>query len=87
MVNTVPEPAALSFGAEPAALPPAARLQAPVPFDLQAAVLRDGYRSGRLRVVDVVEAVLAAIAARGDDGVWIHVAPRRRRGRPGGPPG
>ncbi|ONH25875.1 allophanate hydrolase [Pseudofrankia asymbiotica] len=47
-----------------------------MPLDLQAAVLRAAYLSGRLRVADVVDAVLAAIAARGDDGVWIHVADR-----------
>ncbi|MBX6390087.1 MAG: allophanate hydrolase [Frankia sp.] len=46
------------------------------PLDLQAASLRAGYLSGWLRVADVVDAVLAAIASRGDDGVWIHLAPR-----------
>src|SRR5262245_31446074 len=34
--------------------------------------------SGALKPTDVVEDVLARIAARGDDGVWISVAPRDR---------
>jgi len=89
MVSTFPEPEALAQPEAPVptqsaqALPPA-EVSAPMPtpaippmpLDLQAAVLRDAYLSGRLRVADVVDAVLAAIAARGDDGVWIHVAAR-----------
>ncbi|MEU7811465.1 allophanate hydrolase [Pseudonocardia sp. NPDC049154] len=37
--------------------------------------LRTAYRTGTLRPRDVVEAVLARIAERGDDAVWISVAP------------
>ncbi|GAA4689353.1 hypothetical protein GCM10023215_26990 [Pseudonocardia yuanmonensis] len=37
--------------------------------------LRAAYRAGTLRPRDVVEAVLARLAARGDDHVWISVSP------------
>ncbi|OHV32616.1 MULTISPECIES: allophanate hydrolase [Pseudofrankia] len=80
MVSTFPEPEALTQPEVqppvPASEPATAPALPPGPLDLQAAVLRDAYLSGRLRVIDVVEAVLAAITARGDDGVWIHVADR-----------
>ena len=36
--------------------------------------LLERYRTGRSTPVDVVRTVLAAIAQRGDDGVWIEVA-------------
>jgi allophanate hydrolase len=37
--------------------------------------LQAGYTTGTLRVRDVVEDVLARIARRGDDAVWIHTTP------------
>jgi len=89
MVSTLPEPEALPRPGTPPAtagqqpIPPQQPLSPQQPpagtaraLDLQAAVLRAGYRARRLLVVDVVEAVLAAIADRGNDGVWIHVADR-----------
>ncbi len=42
---------------------------------LHAEALRERYRSGTLKPVGVVESVLARIAARGDDKVWIHRLP------------
>ncbi len=44
--------------------------------NLQAAVLQAGYRSGRLRVTEVIAAVYDRIEARGDDAVWISRFPR-----------
>ena len=38
--------------------------------------LRAGYRTGGMAPWDVVAMVYERIAARGDDGVWIHVVPR-----------
>jgi allophanate hydrolase/aspartyl-tRNA(Asn)/glutamyl-tRNA(Gln) amidotransferase subunit A len=43
---------------------------------MQASVLHDAYLTGALDVADVVDAVYARIAARGEDGVWITLVPR-----------
>jgi allophanate hydrolase len=45
-------------------------------FDV--AALSKAYQDGTLTPADVVEDVLARIAARGDDGVWLALAPRER---------
>ena len=45
---------------------------------LDAATLAGAYREGRLEPAEVVEDVLARIAARGADGVWIALTPRER---------
>ena len=42
---------------------------------LHASVLHEGYRSGEFTPVEVIEGILARIAARGDDHVWIHLLP------------
>src|SRR5262245_27077961 len=42
------------------------------PLSLDFATLRGGYLRGTLRPADVIDDVLARIAARGDDHVWIH---------------
>jgi allophanate hydrolase len=44
-----------------------------MPPTLSLGSLRSGYASGGLRPADVAETVLARIAARGDDAVWISV--------------
>jgi allophanate hydrolase len=44
---------------------------------LQRAPLQRAYRAGSLTPEDVVEEVYARIAARGDDGVWIHLRDRQ----------
>ncbi len=41
-------------------------------IDLRASALRAAYGSGALTPLDVVDAVLDLIEARGDDAVWIH---------------
>ena len=43
-----------------------------------AAALSNAYQDGTLTPADVVEEVLARIAVRGDDGVWLALAPRER---------
>lgn len=45
---------------------------------LQGGVLRAAYLSGSLGPVDVVDVVFERIAARGEDGVWIHLLDRAR---------
>lgn len=45
---------------------------------LQRAALHRAYRSGQLTPADVVAEVHRRIAARGDDGVWIHTVPREQ---------
>ncbi len=54
--------------------PPAARALG----TLQAGALREGYRDGTLRPVDVVDALHARIEAHGDAAVWIHRVGRER---------
>ena len=45
-------------------------------LSLDAATLSRGYREGRFTPVDVVEEVYRRIAARRNDRVWLHLAPR-----------
>jgi len=45
-------------------------------LSLDVSSLAAAYAGGTLRPVEVVEEVLARIAARGDDGVWISLMPR-----------
>ena len=45
---------------------------------LQGGVLRAAYLSGSLGPVDVVDVVFERVAARGEDGVWIHLLDRAR---------
>jgi allophanate hydrolase len=45
-------------------------------LSLEMSSLAEQYAAGTLRPVDVIEEVLARIAARGDDGVWINLMPR-----------
>ena len=49
-----------------------------IPATLSLGSLRAGYAAGELTPVEVVDAVSRRIAARGDDGVWIALAPTRR---------
>ena len=62
---------------------------------LDIGTLQRGYAQGSLKPSDVVAAVYERIAARGDDAVWIHLAPREsslaqarqlERGGPSGHP-
>jgi len=43
---------------------------------LDAATLRAGYRTGAFTPSAVIEEVYRRIAARGDDGVWLHLQPK-----------
>jgi Asp-tRNA(Asn)/Glu-tRNA(Gln) amidotransferase A subunit family amidase len=45
---------------------------------LDAATLARHYRESELQPAEVMEDVLARIARRGDDGVWIALTPRER---------
>ncbi|HMA88434.1 MAG TPA: allophanate hydrolase [Burkholderiales bacterium] len=48
----------------------------PENLELELEPLRTAYRSGALRASALIERLLARIAARGDDKVWIHLLPR-----------
>lgn len=55
---------------------PDSRLRPADSLDLGTLAAR--YRDGSLTPTEAIEGVLARIAARGDDKVWIHLVPRRR---------